>query len=235
MFNFILDKDKSKTYICYYKEKDDHLNIRYQDGSTVSTENNDIVKNRLNRLQEKQIEDYNDNPDNDLNIIISQTAQVTGALFSLQCITTIVLGLIGCIFFGFKSFGIIAKVTSLGYLIPLGYLAHAIPTKIGSIKYNLFLKYKDRLNEKIDEINEKENAKRNQNTLNKVETKKIKNLCINDVNFMSYFKIKKMTRAIDKEERQLEKEIKREQINSQRARDLGIDSNKILIKRQNKK
>ena len=52
-----------------------------------------------------------------------------------------------------------------------------------------------------------------------VKPKKVKNLCINDVNFMTYRQIKKITKAIDKVEAEEEK-----------CEALGIDREKVYTK-----
>lgn len=52
---------------------------------------------------------------------------------------------------------------------------------------------------------------------------------------MSYFKLKSMTRVIDKEEKQFEREYKLDQLNAQRAKELGISKDKVLVKSINKK
>lgn len=59
MFNYVLKKEKAKTYIRYYIEDDNMINIKYLDGSSVSVENNDSIKRRLNSIEEEQIKKMN--------------------------------------------------------------------------------------------------------------------------------------------------------------------------------
>ena len=233
MFNYTLDKEKSKWFVRYYKEDGDRINVFFQDKTTISVENNDYVKMRLNNIQEQQVENHNksDNALDTENPLKTFFKFVAGTFVTLMfCV--VVVGGADLIFIDFKLFTMLVKtllsITSITSLA----LCPAFFLNSNFAKFNLFLKYKDRLNQKIDKLNE-EADKKNENSLNKVETKKIKNLCINDVNFMSYFKLKKMTNQIDKEERKARKIAELESTARKRASYLGVESNKVLVKTKN--
>ena len=86
-------------------------------------------------------------------------------------------------------------------------------------KFNLFLEYKDRINEYLKNKNNDEEVVDTNTNNPVVKPKKVKNLCINDVNFMTYRQIKKITKAIDKVEAEEEK-----------CEALGIDREKVYTK-----
>ena len=232
MFNYTLSKRESKSFVRYYKEDGDMINVYYQDKTSISVENNDDVKRRLNNIQEQQVKNYNKSDYTLANALKNFFKFVNIFTFTLQSLVVAGLGTVCLFFSGFKSYIILAKITSLVYSVPVLALCSAFILNSNFAKFNLFLKYKDRLNEKIDELNE-EADKKNENSLNKVETKKIKNLCINDINFMSYFELKKMTNQIDKEERKARKIAELESTTRKRASDLGVESNKVLVKTRN--
>ena len=232
MFNYTLNKVEAKSFVRYYKEDGDMINVYYQDKTSISVENNDDVKRRLNNIQEKQVKNHNKSDYTLANALKNFFKFVNIFTFTLQSLVVAGLGTLGFFFVGFKSYIMFAKITSLVYSIPVLALCSAFILNSNFAKFNLFLKYKDRLNQKIDELNE-EADKKNKNSLNKVETKKIKNLCINDINFMSYFELKKMTNQIDKEERKARKIEELESTTRKRASDLGVESNKVLVKTRN--
>ena len=70
--------------------------------------------------------------------------------------------------------------------------------KIPNMKFDLFMKYKNDLNSRVSLVEDHIDSE----SMNPVVNRKssILNLSINDVHFMKYSKLKKITDAIDKEE-----------------------------------
>ena len=232
MFNYTLNEEESKSFVRYYKEDGDRINIYYHDKTSIlSVENNDDAKTRLNNIQEQQVKNHN-NSDYTLANALKNIFKFVKSAFPLQLIVVAGLGTVGLFFVGFKSYIILAKITSLVYSVPVLSLCSAFIRTSNLAKFESYIIYEFRLNQRIDKLNE-EADKKNENSLNKVKTKKIKNLCINDINFMSYYKLKKMTNQIDKEERKARKIEELESTTRKRASDLGVESNKVLVKTRN--
>ena len=223
MLNYTLNKEEAKSFVRYYKEDGDMINVYYQDNTTISVENNDDVKRCLNKIMRKQV--VNHNRYKILDHAFKNVFEFVRSALPLQLLVVAGLGTVGLFFVGFKSYIILAKITSLVYSVPVLSLCSAFIRTSNLAKFESYIIYEFRLNQRIDKLNE-EADKKNENSLNKVKTKKIKNLCINDINFMSYFKLKKMTNQIDKIE-----EI--EATTRMRASDLGVESNKVLVKTRN--
>ena len=52
MYSYHLNKKKSQTFVKYYKEENDKINIYYGDGSILETDNTHQTKRNLNSIQE---------------------------------------------------------------------------------------------------------------------------------------------------------------------------------------
>lgn len=219
MLNYSLDKEGSKTFIKYYKEKDDSIIVHYADKSKIVVDNTDEMKDKLNRIEEKQIENFNETPYSSMKDVF----EAVGALFALAFMGSIIIsacgGMIGLGVAGWPGLVAVAKFSTLLY-VPATILSGGLIAFGASVrKFNLFLEYKDRINEFLKAKNKDEEVV-DVNTNNPVvKPKKVKNLCINDVNFMSYRQIKKLTKVIDKEE------AKQDKYDA-----LGIDKEKVLVK-----
>ena len=199
MYCYHLNKKKSQTFVEYYKEDNDKINIHYGDGSILETDNTESTKINLNNIQESQ-----------LNIERPKYKEIIDEKY-------FVLGagrFISLLFFGVGSFFallILPEAGTLGFLKFMGincliglpyfapniinfgkYLLNAIPNK----KFDLFMKYKYDLNSRVELIEEKVESK----SINPVVKRKssILNLSINDVHFMKYSELREITDAVDK-------------------------------------
>lgn len=230
MLNYALNDEKSKTFVRFYKEKNDSIVIHYADKSKMVVENTDAMKAKLNRIEEKQIEEYNDSEYADNKHI----RDFTLAMFGLATLGVIAISMIGGLIALFVSgwpatLGVVKASTFL-YAPTALITGSFIGKKLASLKFNLFLKYKDEINEKL-----KEDVIVEENTNNPVvKPKKVKNLCINDVNFMSYLQVKRMTRLIDKEEKKARLAEEKEELEYNRYKALGMEPPKKLIKTNKK-
>lgn len=218
MLNYSLSKEQSKTFIKYYKEKGDSIVIKYADNSKLVVDNNDNTKKKLNYLEERQIRDYNESEYSDS----SELAQFTGACLGLATFgafaITMIGGVIALFIGGWPAAVSVAKWSTLLYVPATLLPASTFVYKLASLKFNLFLKYKDKIN------SENEDVVVDENTNNIVtKSKKVKNLCINDINFMNYFQVRKLTNKIKKEE-----------LDNTRYHELGITPVKKLVKTNKK-
>lgn len=226
MLNYALNEEKSKTFVKYYKENDDKIIVHYSKGNIV-IDNNDRNKNILNTTMENQIKEYDNNKNNTFKNIIGEFA-VFECLTAMGGIAaTTVIGGIAGVMLSPTVFFTTAKVFSLGILIPVVYSTIRLVEKFDSRKFSLFLKYKDKINEK----REAEPEFIMSNNLNQVRNpKKMKNLCINDINFMKYSDVKKLVRPIKKEKKRIALEKKSTELDDMRYEALGI--NKSLVKKR---
>lgn len=232
MLNYTLNKEKAKTFVKYYKENDDKIEIHYADNSTLEVDNNYRVKAQLDRIQEQQLENYLERDGSkSIGYIIAETVGGIGTALFVMLFFTGILGGLGAICFGIKSFAVVGAVSSLILLEPIVEGIRDLTYKMNSLKFDLFMKYKNKINNKIDKENVENEKNIKTNTVNMVKPKVIKNLCINDVNFMNYFQVKKMAKEIDKEEKELEIARQKEEINNLRYHALGIDKPKSLEKK----
>jgi len=177
MLNYALNEEKSKTFIRYYKEKDDFVVIHYADRSKMVVENTEAMKDKLNRIEEEQIDAYNECEEADSKNIRDF---IFGG-FALSTLSAIAListgGIIALVIGGWPAVFGVCKFSTLFYAPTLLASGYVVGMKLASRKFNLFLKYKDKINEKLEEDVVIEN-----NTNNPVvKPKKIKNLCINGV------------------------------------------------------
>ena len=220
MLNYSLNKEDSKTFIKYYKEKDDSIIVHYADKTKLVVENTEEMKNKLNRIEEEQIESFNDSSYSSKKDVLEGIGACFGLAFFGSLAISCCGGVIGLFVGGFSGAFAVVKFSTLLY-IPATLISGAVAGyALSGRKFNLFLEYKDRINEYLKaKNNDEEVVDTNTNNL-VVKPKKVKNLCINDVNFMSYRQIKKITKAIDKEEAKQDK-----------YEALGIDKDKVLVKR----
>ena len=220
MLNYSLDKEISKTFIKYYKEKDDSIIIRYADKTKLVVDNTEEIKNKLNRIEEKQIENFNNSNLGSSKAVLEEIGACYGLAFFGSLAISCFGGVIGLFVAGWTGLVTVAKFSTLLY-IPATLISGVVAGyALSGRKFNLFLESKDRINEYF-KVKNKEDEVVDVNTNNPVvKPKKVKNLCINDVNFMTYHQIKKLTKAIDKEEARQDKYDA-----------LGIDREKVLAKR----
>lgn len=199
MYNYHLNKKKSQTFIKYYKEENDKINIYYGDGSVLETENTPQTKRNLNNIQEGQLDIKKPKykscfDERHFLLFLVRIFSLAGLLtFGGLSLLTFPLGHASAFF----------EVLGINFLVGLPYLAPNIISyskyllnKIPNMKFDLFLKYKNDLNSRVALVEEKIDS----NSMNPVVERKssILNLSINDVHFMKYSKLKKITDAIDK-------------------------------------
>lgn len=229
MYNYHLNRRKSSTFVNFYEENGKKLNVHYGDKSIVEADNATYIKNNLNSIQEKQLEDFNnidyfcisnyDNP--------SKLDNFRGMSFVFGLMGAVVLTIITGLLFlaegplAFKDMAYFWGVDLLATVPLLGpAIVNAIrylPAKLANRKFNLFMQYKDEINSRVEKTEEYIDEKE----LNPTPSKRtvIQNLSINDVHFMKYSELKKMTNAIDNavlEEDRFEK--------------FGVERGKILVK-----
>lgn len=195
MYSYHLNKKKSQTFIKYYKEENDKINIYYGDGSVLETENTPQTKRNLNNIQEGQLDI--EKPKYKGCFDEKHFLFFIVRIFSLAGLGT--FGVLSLLTFPHGFF----EVLGIGVLVGLPYLAPNIISyskyllnKISNMKFDLFMKYKNDLNSRVALVEEKIDSK----SMNPVVERKssILNLSINDVHFMKYSKLKKITDAIDK-------------------------------------
>lgn len=220
MLNYSLNKEDSKTFIKYYKEKDDSIIVHYADKTKLVVENTEEMKNKLNRIEEEQIESFNDSSYSSKKDVLEGIGACFGLAFFGSLAISCCGGVIGLFVGGFSGAFAVVKFSTLLY-IPATLISGAVAGyALSGRKFNLFLEYKDRINEYLKAKNNDEEVVDTNTNNPVVKPKKVKSLCINDVNFMSYRQIKKITKAIDKEEAKQDK-----------YEALGIDKDKVLVKR----
>lgn len=230
MFDYSLNKEEAKTFVRYYKEDGNALTVHYADRSKLQVENTDEIKKNLNVIQEKQINDYNKSE-------FSSPKEIVNFSFALFGVTTIAIflvalfgGSIAAFVGGWSAFVKVCKISTLFYIPTICLTSNLIVKKLGARKFNLFLKYRKRINSCLEKEQQAEEVV-DENTINKVtKPKKVKNLCINDINFMTYTQVKKMTKAFDKEERQIKLDKENEELKQIRYKALGIEKGKQLVK-----
>lgn len=198
MYSYHLNKKKSQTFVKYYKEDNDKINIHYGDGSVLVTNNTEQNKKNLNSIQEDQLSF--DRPK-----YRSLWSEKHFLIFAVRVFSALALGL-----FVIASIPVILNanllasldVVCLNLLVGFPYLAPNIINygkyflnKAVNKKFGLFMKYKDDLNSRVELVEEKIDSK----SINPVTSRKssILNLSINDVHFMKYSELKKITKAID--------------------------------------
>ena len=199
MYSYHLNRKKSQTFVKYYKEENDKINIYYGDGSVLETDNTHQTKRNLNSIQEGQLDikkpKYKGCFDEKhfLFFIVR--------IFSLASLWT--FGGLSLLAFPLGHAAAFFDVLGLGVLTGLPYLAPNIISyskyflnKIPNMKFDLFMKYKNDLNSRVSLVEEHIDSE----SMNPVVNRKssILNLSINDVHFMKYSKLKKITDAIDK-------------------------------------
>lgn len=198
MYSYHLNKKKSQTFVEYYMEDNDKINIHYGDGSVLVTNNTLQNKKNLNSIQEEQL--AFDRPK-----YRSIWSEKHFLVFAIRAFSAMALGLIA-----FASIPVILNtnflasldVVCFNLLVGFPYLAPNIINygkyflnKAFNRKFGLFMKYKDDLNSRVELVEEKIDSK----SMNPVANRKssILNLSINDVHFMKYSELKKITKAID--------------------------------------
>ena len=198
MYSYHLNKKKSQTFVEYYMEDNDKINIHYGDGSVLVTNNTKQNKKNLNSIQEGQL--AFDRPK-----YRSIWSEKRFLVFAIRAFSAMELGIVA-----FASIPVILNtnflasidVVCLNLLVGFPYLAPNIINygkyflnKAFNRKFGLFMKYKDDLNSRVELVEEKIDSK----SMNPVANRKssILNLSINDVHFMKYSELKKITKAID--------------------------------------
>lgn len=219
MLNYSLNKEDSKTFIKYYKEKDDSIIVHYADKTKLVVENTEEMKNKLNRIEEEQIATFNNSSYSSKDDVLEGIGACFGLAFFGSLAISCCGGVIGLFVGGFSGAFAVVKFSTLLY-IPATLISGAVAGyALSGRKFNLFLEYKDRINEYLKNKNNDEEVVDTNTNNPVVKPKKVKNLCINDVNFMTYRQIKKITKAIDKVEAEEEK-----------CEALGIDREKVYTK-----
>ena len=121
MFNYTLNEEESKSFVRYYKEDGDRINIYYHDKTSIlSVENNDDAKTRLNNIQEQQVKNHYKS-DKTLGKAMADSILATCGLFIYQLFAVIICGTIGSLLAGPNAYLFVAKLTSLIYSIPALY------------------------------------------------------------------------------------------------------------------
>ena len=223
MMNYSLKKEESHRFVKRYIEDNDKIIVTYGNGEKVTYENTDTIKNKLNSIEERQVVEYDDRPYK-LSDLVSDTFINLIKAFGTSLAVGFVVGLF------FQSSVFIIKSYLLFFVA--AHITAVIPTVKGIIKhidflkYNKFLKNKDYINKRLREDASNEYEVENDNHLNPViKPKKVKDLCINDANFMNHFQVYNLANSS-------RKRFVDRQVALERCSDLGItnQSGKVLTK-----
>lgn len=193
MLNYALNINDSKRFVKYYQEEKDKLIIHYGDNSTMMVENNETIKDNLEEVQRQQILKYNKR----IPSIFDTFHKCSKRFFKIcgfQLLTMLGLAII----FPFDKADEIWEFMRLGFqgihvlnFIPV---VKNIILKRDMTKHALFLNYRKELSQ---ELQDKEEEIVDVNTNNPVaKPKKVNNLRINDIHFISCFKVKNTIRRI---------------------------------------
>lgn len=204
MKDFRLSKDKSSSFVEYYIEdkKEDKITIYFSDKSFLKVESSDFLKETLDAKQLVQVEDYNYR-EHKRKTTTKKNDEIDNVL-KINSSAMILSMFLMCLTYTFSGFATILSLIPVVVTssLTLSYYAKRLIEKNHYKKFNLFLENKRAINEKIDKINEKRWKKELENTNSNnppVKKQYVKNLCINDVNFMSYWQMKKMVDSLNQE------------------------------------
>lgn len=218
MLNYALNINDSKRFVKYYQEEKDKLIIHYGDNSTMMVENNETIKDNLEEVQRQQILKYNKR----IPSIFDTFHKCSKRFFKIcgfQLLTMLGLAII----FPFDKADEIWEFMRLGFqgihvlnFIPV---VKNIILKRDMTKHALFLNYRKELSQ---ELQDKEEEIVDVNTNNPVaKPKKVNNLRINDIHFISCFKVKNTIRRI----RALEEY---NQTMFERCQDIGVAPKQLI-------
>lgn len=218
MLNYALNINDSKRFVKYYQEEKDKLIIHYGDNSTMMVENNETIKDNLEEVQRQQILKYNKR----IPSIFDTFHKCSKRFFKIcgfQLLTMLGLAII----FPFDKADEIWEFMRLGFqgihvlnFIPV---VKNIILKRDMTKHALFLNYRKELSQ---ELQDKEEEIVDVNTNNPVaKPKKVNNLRINDIHFISCFKVKNTIRRIKALEEY-------NQIMFERCQDIGVAPKQLI-------
>lgn len=193
MLNYALNINDSKRFVKYYQEEKDKLIIHYGDNSTMMVENNETIKDNLEEVQRQQILRYNKR----IPSIFDTFHKCSKRFFKIcgfQLLTMLGLAII----FPFDKADEIWEIMRLGFqgihVLNFTPVVKNIILKRDMTKHALFLNYRKELSQ---ELQDKEEEIVDVNTNNPVaKPKKVNNLRINDIHFISCFKVKNTIRRI---------------------------------------
>ena len=237
MISYKLNRNGNKKFISYYTEEDDSIIIHYADGDSLVVDNNKSNRYRLNALETDQVYNMEEEMKKDLiNLFCEPERLVPPSIIGATAgvVSSLALSL--------------ATDSAFGSIVPPGILSIAstylaaqllsqkrFRTLLEINKFKLFLVYKTRINREIKEEAEKNPVVVNLNTINPIiKPRPVKELCINDVNFMSYGEVLKLTRKIDKKERRIRREKAKEDLHKERCESLNLDTEKVKCLRNKK-
>lgn len=218
MLNYALNINDSKRFVKYYQEEKDKLIIHYGDNSTMMVENNETIKDNLEEVQRQQILKYNKR----IPSIFDTFHKCSKRLFKIcgfQLLTMLGLAII----FPFDKADEIWEIMRLGFqgihVLNFTPVVKNIILKRDMTKHALFLNYRKELSQ---ELQDKEEEIVDVNTNNPVaKPKKVNNLRINDIHFISCFKVKNTIRRI----RALEEY---NQTMFERCQDIGVAPKQLI-------
>ena len=156
MLNYTINKEDSKTFIRYYKEKDDSIVVHYADKTKLFVENTEEMKKKLNRIEEEQIKKFNNHSKTSLEDIVELGCDAFAAAFIGSLAISGIGGFIGAMVAGGAGFIAVAKFSTLLYIPAALFTGVVIAYSIyeaSDRKFKLFLNYKDRINEFLKEKN----------------------------------------------------------------------------------
>ena len=230
MISYKLNRNGNKNFISYYTEEDDSIIIRYADGDSLEVDNNTLNIYRLNAIETDQVYNMEKAMKKDLINLFCEPERLVAP--SIVGVTTGVVTSLALSLATDSAFGSIVPPGILS--ITSTYLAAQLLSQkrfralLEINKFKLFLVYKTRINREIKEEAERNPIVVNLNTNNPiVKPRPVKELCINDVNFMTYGDVLKLTRQIDKKERRIRREKAKEDLHKERCESLKLDSEKV--------